>query len=184
MIENIEELISDLRAMADIINESEGRASVVMLSGDLFEEAADVIETTHERLHNALSYLNDLVYEYYRNTSVDDGYKRPPSIDSSLIQKQKDWSSSTFGPGRRTEGILDHIRKELDEIQAKPDDIVEWVDVILLAIDGAWRHGGQPQEIINLVREKQFLNRTRAWPDWKYFGENEAITHIEIKNEQ
>jgi hypothetical protein len=61
-----------------------------------------------------------------------------------LIQhlfRQRDFSLRTFGPGQRTHGVLDHIRKELAEIEAKPADLTEWVDVILLALDGAWRAG-------------------------------------------
>jgi hypothetical protein len=40
-----------------------------------------------------------------------------------LIQhlfRQRDFSLRTFGPGQRTHGVLDHIRKELAEIEAKP----------------------------------------------------------------
>lgn len=60
----------------------------------------------------------------------------------SLLEDQRRWSAATFGPGYRTAGILAHIRKELAEIEADPHDLEEWIDVILLAIDGFWRHGG------------------------------------------
>ena len=29
------------------------------------------------------------------------------------LRRQREWSESTFGPGNRTQGVLDHIRKEL-----------------------------------------------------------------------
>lgn len=35
------------------------------------------------------------------------------------LYRQRDFSERTFGPGTRTQGVLDHIRKELREIEAK-----------------------------------------------------------------
>lgn len=75
----------------------------------------------------------------------------------------KAWSLATFGPGRRTTGLLEHIRRELDEVAEAPDDLVEWVDVVLLAFDGYWRHGGTPEGFIDLVRYKFGVNQARKW---------------------
>jgi len=36
------------------------------------------------------------------------------------LQRQRDWSARTFGPGSRAMGVVDHIRKELREIEADP----------------------------------------------------------------
>jgi hypothetical protein len=41
------------------------------------------------------------------------------------LQRQRDFSEKTFGPGQRSQGVVDHIRKELEEILAKPDDLEE-----------------------------------------------------------
>ena len=99
-------------------------------------------------------------------------------IDAAHIQRQIDWSKETFGPGERTEGVLDHIRKELKEIESDPTDLSEWIDVIILAFDGAWRVGGQPQEIIDALIAKQEKNRNREWPDWRTAEHGKAIEHI------
>ena len=77
---------------------------------------------------------------------------------------QRLWSLVTFGPDRRTVGLAKHIQKELLEIQADPDDVREWIDVIILAIDGYWRHGGRPEELAQMLQEKQRINIDRAWP--------------------
>lgn len=53
------------------------------------------------------------------------------------LQKQMAWSAATFGPGQRTKGITEHIREELAEIEQEPLDLFEWVDVVILALDGA-----------------------------------------------
>lgn len=89
----------------------------------------------------------------------------PPPFDlHAFLSQQREWSERTFGPGARPLGIIDHIRKELREIEAEPDDLEEWIDVVLLALDGAWRAGYSPGEIIAQLDAKQAKNRARQWP--------------------
>lgn len=88
----------------------------------------------------------------------------PVPWDGILWGQIRDWSKATFGPGRRTKGLLEHIRRELDEVAANPDDLVEWVDVVLLAYDGYWRHGGTPEGFLDMVRYKFSVNQARKWP--------------------
>lgn len=94
------------------------------------------------------------------------------------IQRQREFSAKTFGPGRRTAGVSDHIRKELEEIALHPDDLEEWVDVILLALDGAWRTGADPQQIASAITQKLAKNEVRHWPDWRLANPDEAIEHV------
>jgi hypothetical protein len=101
----------------------------------------------------------------------------PNVIDASHLQRQRQWSERTFGPGDRTIGIMAHINKEFEEIIADPTDGKEWCDVVILALDGAWRSGMQPQEIIDWLIEKQGINEKRSWPDWTKFTHGEAIEH-------
>ena len=88
-----------------------------------------------------------------------------PCIDVEHIERQITFSRNTFGPGERRAGVIDHIRKELVEIE---DDGVlsEWVDVIILALDGAWRSGATPHQIIAAVKAKQVKNEARDWPGY------------------
>jgi hypothetical protein len=92
--------------------------------------------------------------------------------------RQRAWSERTFGPGLRSQGILDHIGKELTEIAAAPTDLREWIDVVLLALDGAWRTGATTAEIIATLAEKQAENEARDWPDWRTSDPSKAIEHI------
>jgi hypothetical protein len=82
----------------------------------------------------------------------------------NYLWAQSTWSADTFGPGRRTIGICEHIKKELAEIQADPDDVREWIDVLILALDGYWRHGGKTEELAEMLEAKQRVNFERAWP--------------------
>ncbi len=85
----------------------------------------------------------------------------PISLDDLAEQKAK-WSLKTFGPGARTRGLVEHIRRELDEILAKPDDLTEPVDVILLAMDLYARAGGR--NLLADLWDKHRINTARTWP--------------------
>lgn len=98
-------------------------------------------------------------------------------IDAAHIERQREFSKRAFGPGDRVEGILSHIAKELEEIRANPTDLEEWIDAAILALDGAWRSGHEPQEIIDTLVAKQNKNEQRVWPDWRLFESHEAIEH-------
>lgn len=96
------------------------------------------------------------------------------------IEQQMKWSAETFGPSevRGPLGPLDHIKKEVGEVEADPHDLEEWIDVIILGIDGAWRSGHSPQEIADMLADKFRRNRSRNWPDWRGSDPTVAIEHI------
>jgi len=93
------------------------------------------------------------------------------------LERQRQFSFETFGPGARTKGVIDHIRKELIEIEARPHDLREWADLILLALDGAWRAGATPEGVAAAIRDKQAINEARTWPDWRACDPDKAIEH-------
>lgn len=102
--------------------------------------------------------------------------------------RQMAFSRATFGTGQRTLGVIDHIRKELVEVEkasSKPD---EWVDVVILALDGMWRSvreempGASAESladmIVQIIVEKQGRNERRDWPDWRAAPVDKAIEHV------
>lgn len=94
------------------------------------------------------------------------------------LVRQFQWSVNTFGPNNTTPGILDHIRKELREIEAAPHDLSEWIDVVILAFDGAFRNGYWPEDICRALAAKQAKNEARKWPDWRTAEPGKAIEHL------
>lgn len=77
-------------------------------------------------------------------SKIDD----PISTDlAGLMHRQMQFSIHTFGPIDRQKDIVDHIQKELKEVEAAPHDLEVWIDVALLALDGAWRAGYSPEEV-------------------------------------
>ena len=103
----------------------------------------------------------------------------------SFIEKQRDWSIKTFGPisrPGRCDGIIEHIYEELQEIKDNPKDLTEWIDLILLALDGANVNGFTPKQIIKCLEQKQQENIfEREWPDWKFKKPGEHINHVRKK---
>ncbi|MBB3453946.1 hypothetical protein FHT86_002202 [Rhizobium sp. BK313] len=103
-----------------------------------------------------------------------------PKVEDNLLsyyERQIAWSRQTFGPALRTKGVIDHIRKELCEIEQDPHDLSEWVDVVILAMDGFWRHGGNAADLFAALLAKQQKNMARTWPDWRTMSEDQAIEH-------
>lgn len=106
----------------------------------------------------------------------------PPRFDLvQHLRRQAEFSLKTFGPGERVLGVCDHIRKELKEVEDDAkwghDTLGEWVDVIILALDGAWRSGHSPEQIADAIEAKQAKNERRKWPDWRTADPNKAIEH-------
>ena len=126
------------------------------------------------------------LWRYDRNEEVTyfcPGLRETPVADPIEVLTPQDlkrqylFSQRTFGPGARTLGVIAHIRSELDEIEANPLDISEWIDVMILAIDGAMRAGAKPVDVIRAYHLKQRKNERRKWPDWSTFSEDTPIEH-------
>jgi hypothetical protein len=105
------------------------------------------------------------------------------------LKRQIAFSRATFGPGERRQGVCDHIRKELVEVEATGsplDAATEWTDVVILALDGLTRSlraagmntDDAATEAVAHIRRKQARNENRDWPDWRNADPNKAIEHV------
>lgn len=182
-------------------------AEITALADTMPEPDADepswdeVIEDLYVINHMALPVPADKAEALRKLLALEVGIALDPSVSSSardLIRRghdealaraswsfmghlirQRGWSEQTFGPGPRVRGVTDHIRKELVEIEASNGtDLTEWIDVVLLACDGAWRSGATPAAIITALRDKLAKNMARKWPDWRGVDTDKAIEHV------
>lgn len=105
------------------------------------------------------------------------------------LMRQMAFSHATYGPGVRTAGVIDHIKKELVEVEKGNGEAAEWVDVVILALDGLTRQlaycGGDranPNTVAeiacNMIEGKQSRNESRNWPDWRSAKPGQAIEHV------
>ena len=112
------------------------------------------------------------------------------NLEQHLI-RQMAWSHATFGPGCRSAGVIEHIRKELKEVEEANGLAAEWVDVVILALDGltrrlAYNQGderrGDPEKVaslaVTMILEKQRINEAREWPNWREQDSAKAIEHV------
>jgi hypothetical protein len=113
-----------------------------------------------------------------------------PRVDLARhLERQRTFSERTFGPGGmgeaggRERGLIDHIQRELREIAENPNDTEEWIDVAILAFDGAWRTGASSEQIAALLVAKQAKNERRRWPDWRTAEPGRAIEHVREPDE-
>ena len=62
------------------------------------------------------------------------------------------------------------------EIEADPLDLEEWIDVVMLAVDGYCRAGGDPREFFDRLQAKHAKNLAREWPE--NTSQDEPVEHI------
>ena len=78
------------------------------------------------------------------------------------VERQREWSLKTFGDGARVGTVTKHIEKEIEEVRQAPGDLDEWIDIVILALDGAWRAGHSPDDIGMALERIQMRNFARA----------------------
>lgn len=126
------------------------------------------------------------------------------------LTRQAAASRGFFGPGPRTKGIIQHIKKELVEVEkvyegyeerGVPNNLFdthmkaarEWTDVAILGIDGQLRAiaAAHPDETfdqialraVDMIVGKQGKNELRDWPDWRSSPSDAAIEHVRGKHD-
>lgn len=147
---------------------------------------------TFEQVTAACAALSGMDEEFYREKiAANLNYQPVPRLghdgDSfdlvAHLHRQREFSTTAFGPGERTRGVIAHIRKELVEVEESEGSLNEWVDVILLAFDGAWRSGKTPEQIAQAIAAKQAVNQMRSWPDWRTADKDAPIEHVRSAKE-
>ena len=95
-----------------------------------------------------------------------------------FLKQQQKFQAETFGTKPRSAGVIDHIKKELKEVEVNPAEILEWIDIVLLAFGGALNVGFSPARILGALETKIDINNKRDWPNWKTANPDKAIEHI------
>lgn len=169
-------MIEQYRASEDDHEDDELKACSTCDEKD-FEISA--LEDQLERANARLARLRQLYRERVRHllTALREAGANSHFDLIEHLTRQRAFSRHVFGPGARTEGVLDHIARECLEVRACPSDIREWADLILLALDGAWRAGHEPVAIAEAIAAKQARNEARTWPDWRAVPAGRAIEH-------
>jgi hypothetical protein len=107
-----------------------------------------------------------------------------------LLSDQKRWSIKTFGPipqrgnvGASPKTVIAHLKKEMPELEERPDALEEWLDFMLLSFDGAMRAGHSPRDIVLGLLTKLHINKyERKWPDYRKLKPGEPSEHLRKKH--
>lgn len=102
----------------------------------------------------------------------------PDFID--LFETQRDWSYDTFGDQgfRGPYSSLVHLKDEVDEVIAAPDDLEEYADCMILLMDAAWRAGFTADELLTAVQYKTIKNKHRTWPSLDQQSPDKPTGHV------
>lgn len=107
-----------------------------------------------------------------RQAGVMDIRYRPaaPTLDS-VIREVNEWQTRTF-PRATPASVVEHLRREVQELVADPTDLSELADVVFLAVGLAYELG---VDLKTVVAEKLAVNLARQWgePD-----EHGVVEHV------
>lgn len=111
-------------------------------------------------------------------------------IQPQFIDEFIAWARGTFGEGDHTASLLAHVKEELAEVEERPGALEEYIDIIILGMDGAWRAGREKEIIPRFsaasLRDKSTLatirkNIPHVWRDFiEYYVESGEGKWIEI----
>lgn len=106
------------------------------------------------------------------------------SFFENFWTQSHEWSSKTFGPPyiRGPLGPIEHLKKEIKEIEADPNDLEEYIDAFFLILDAARRADFTCKQFMTAAFDKLEKNKNRKWPDWRVADPNKAIEHIRDPN--
>ena len=72
------------------------------------------------------------------------------------------WTAEQFA-GQPLSGKFAHLRKEINELEKEPKDVMEYADCYMLLIDIAGKNGVFLSDIHRAAGEKLEINKCRDW---------------------
>lgn len=95
-----------------------------------------------------------------------------------LFERAANWSDSAFGASRSPVGPLKHLAKEVREARRKPDDVMEYADMLLLIMNAAHCNGWDGSMLMEAVGLKLKVNRQRKWGALNSEGISEHVKEV------
>lgn len=102
---------------------------------------------------------------------------------TEFLRDQEEFSTKTFGPQYNPKRVLNHLKKEVVEVEENIGSLEEWTDIAILALEGARRSGATNEQIMQAMRAKLEKNKKRVWPDWRESSGDDPICHVKGIND-
>ncbi len=96
-----------------------------------------------------------------------------PTLDS-VIREVNEWQAVTF-PRATPASVVEHLRREVNELTADPTDLFELADVVILAAALSLTLGA---DLKTVVAEKLAINKARTWMPADDFGVVEHVREV------
>lgn len=96
-----------------------------------------------------------------------------PSLDG-IIREVNEWQAVTF-PRATPASVVEHLRREVDELVKDPTDTEELADVVFLAVGLAYELNLGVDGLTRIVTEKLAVNRRRIWQEPDALG---VVEHV------
>ena len=81
-----------------------------------------------------------------------------------LLRDTGEWADINL-PNEDVVGKLTHLKEEVDEVLATPDDVEEWADCFMLLYDALRKQGLPFREVQTAMERKLEKNRLRVWEE-------------------
>ena len=182
--EDDDDLVEAVRRLAQERDEARAERDAIAAQLATLREAAERYAEVAEVPAGHLDTIQDLARDALRAALADlPGAVRERKERSAFdladwFDAKARWSAEVFGPEtgpQRYEAVVAHIRKELVEIERDPADLEEWCDVVMLAMDGAWRSAGADgAAFVAMLEGKHAINLVRVWRR----GDDGVIEHV------
>lgn len=79
-----------------------------------------------------------------------------------LIRQHANWVRKTF-PHQNVQGVMEHLKKEADEVIAHPEDKVEYSDCLILLLHAILKANISFDELVETAYAKLQVCKTRKW---------------------
>ena len=116
--------------------------------------ASAEIQAENERLREALADKEEDLRGQHNGTPWD---------VFKMLTDWAAWSDSVWGEGRSPAGAINHLAQEVDELRSSPQNIMEHVDVIMLAMESLRLAGFDVAELVDAAAKKLEINKQREW---------------------
>jgi hypothetical protein len=86
-----------------------------------------------------------------------------------------EWQWQTFGEGYNPLPTLTHLKEEVEEAIAEPNNLEEYADIFILLLSAVDRAGYDLSDLLKAVEQKHAVNKLRTWgkPD-----RNGVVKHV------
>lgn len=85
------------------------------------------------------------------------------------------WADSVFGKDRHPKHILQHLKKEIEELLQEPSNLDEYADVGILWLNAAAKAGYKVDDLYYAMIGKMMVNKSRKWGK---MDENGVVEHV------